>query len=469
MVAAVPPTTRDSVGHREPGGIARATESDILLKAECSGGDLLTPGDAGTDQPGYPSAMRTQPRGGVEASVDRSPELADVAIAVGLAVLASLWLWVRWLTEREPSAPVIVGLGLVLGLPLAWRRRFPLAVLAVVTLTTILYGVARDADAPWAANIWLLAAYSAGAYGVGRRRDSLRAAAAAVFVGYLAYLIFVDSRADGPAGTGTGDRLSQIFQLAGNAAFVAWIWWFGDTARLRFRREAQLAERTRQLEQERETNARRAVLDERVRIARELHDVVAHHVSLMGVQAGAARRVLHRQPEEAERALSAIETSSREAVRELHRLLGFLRRDEESDGLAPQPSLRRLDDLLGQMRAAGLPITLQVDGEARPLPPAVDLSAYRILQEALTNALRHAGPATATVRLRYGARDLLVEVIDDGYGMGVAGRTPATTGGAGLVGMRERVGLLGGRLRIEQPPAGGYAVRAELPFDGGPA
>ncbi len=408
--------------------------------------------------------MHTRPVARLGSSIDRNPAATDGALAILLAAFATLWLWLEWPPDRLPAAPVVAALGLLLCLPLTWRRRYPFGVLAVVTLATVPYGLADGAETPWTAIPWLLALYTAGAYGTARRRNPVRALAIAVFVAYVAVeaalRLWLDDRTESVVRL----LLLQVFVLGGNVAFIVAVWWFGDATRLRWQRDAQLAERTRQLEQERETNARRAVLDERVRISRELHDVVAHHVSLMGVQAGAARRVLHRRPEKAEEVLSAIEATGREAVRELHRLLGFLRREEE-DGLAPQPSLRQLDALLAQTREAGLPVALVVEGEPRPLPPGVDLSAYRIVQEALTNSLKHAGPATATVTVRYGDRALDVEVTDDGAAAPAAGPAP---GGNGLIGMRERVGLLGGRLHVGRRQGAGFTVRAQLPLDGPP-
>ena len=203
--------------------------------------------------------------------------------------------------------------------------------------------------------------------------------------------------------------------------------------------------------------AQRAVLEERVRIARELHDVVAHHVSVMGVQAGAARLVIDRDPDKAKAALSAIERSSREAVVELQRLLGFLRRP--GDDLAPAPGLSELPRLAASMGA--LAVDVHVEGEARSLPPTVDVSAYRILQEALTNTLKHAAASRADVRVRYGADELEVEVVDDGRA-GV-GATPRP-GGHGLIGMRERVALHGGQLSAGPLDGGGYRVLVTLPL-----
>jgi len=225
--------------------------------------------------------------------------------------------------------------------------------------------------------------------------------------------------------------------------------------------EADAAEaRAASAEREREENARRAVFEERVRIARELHDVVAHHVSMMGVQAGAARVVIDRDRGKAKEALTAIEVSSRQAVVELHRLLGFLRQAGDRDDLAPSPGLSELPRLAASMSDSNLAVAVSVEGEQRSLPPTIDVSAYRIVQEALTNTLKHAGASRADVRLRYRPGALELEVVDDG----AAGSGPASApGGLGLIGMRERAALHGGELSAGPLADGGYHVRATLP------
>jgi signal transduction histidine kinase len=177
---------------------------------------------------------------------------------------------------------------------------------------------------------------------------------------------------------------------------------------------ATLEERNWELDRQREANARRAVLEERVRIARELHDVVAHHVSVMAIQAGVARRLFDRDPTEAVAAIGSVEMASRQAIADLQQLVGVLRRQEEGDDLAPQPSLQRLPELVEHMRQAGLPVELTQHGRPRELPAGVELSAYRIIQEALTNTLKHAGPARAGVMVRYDDGAVQVEVVDDG-------------------------------------------------------
>jgi signal transduction histidine kinase len=218
-------------------------------------------------------------------------------------------------------------------------------------------------------------------------------------------------------------------------------------------RRADLAER------EREVAAREAVVEERARIARELHDAIAHNVSMMVVQAGAERRVLDEDQESTRDVLETVEEIGRNALTEMRRLVGMLRTDDD-DPLAPQPGLDDLPTLVGQVREAGLPVELAIEGPRRALPVGLELSAYRIVQEALTNALKHAGEARATVRVRYGEDSLELEVVDDGAGAHGA----AVGGGHGLVGMRERVALYGGRFEAGRRPSGGFTVRVLLPI-----
>jgi signal transduction histidine kinase len=215
------------------------------------------------------------------------------------------------------------------------------------------------------------------------------------------------------------------------------------------KRRADEAERTR------EEEFRRRATEERLRIARELHDVLAHKISLINVQAGAA---LHRRdPEQAYAALGAIKDASKDTLRELRTTLGVLRQVDEEQPLGPAPSLERLGDLVDQTQEAGLPVKLTVSGERTALPSPVDLAAYRIVQEALTNAVRHAGSATATVLVRYDSERVVVEVCDDGCGIGAPE-------GNGIRGMRERAATLGGTLAAGPRPGGGFLVRASLPL-----
>jgi signal transduction histidine kinase len=222
-----------------------------------------------------------------------------------------------------------------------------------------------------------------------------------------------------------------------------------------------LAARAELLEREQQLRANQAVAEERERIARELHDLVAHNVSVMVVQAGAERHALADDQASTREVLSSIEQAGRQALTEARRLLGMLRRNGDHEELAPQPTIAHLDALVAQVQRAGLPVALTVEGEQVPLPAGVDLCAYRIVQEALTNALKHAGPARADVRLRYVPRGLDVEVRDDGRGLTDANRDGA---GHGLIGMRERVALYGGTLDAGPRQGGGFEIRAHLPI-----
>jgi signal transduction histidine kinase len=231
------------------------------------------------------------------------------------------------------------------------------------------------------------------------------------------------------------------------------VWYLGRRLRIR-------GERAVLLEREQAAEARRAVAEERTRIARELHDVVAHRVSLMTVQAGAAKTIAADDPERASQAMHAVETAGRQALDELRHLLGVLRPEADGDALGPQPGLAEVPRLVDQFRAAGLEVSLTMNGAQTELPARVDLSAYRIVQEALTNALKHAGPGARTeVRLHTDRRGVDIEVLDDGRG-----GTILAGSGHGIVGMRERALLLGGRLDASPRPGGGFHVVAHLPL-----
>jgi signal transduction histidine kinase len=236
-------------------------------------------------------------------------------------------------------------------------------------------------------------------------------------------------------------------------------WVLGDSLGTRRAYTRALEERAERLERERERESARAVAEEQARIARELHDVIAHNLSVMVVQA-AANDVFDARPDRAREALQTIEATGRGALAELRRLLGGVRGDGAD--FAPQPDLAQLDELIDQVRAAGLQVVLHVDGEPRPLPAALELSAYRIVQEALTNTLKHAHASRADVALRYRAEALDVEIRDDGTGNG-----DAPAGGHGLIGMRERVGIFGGSLDAGPVPGGGFAIAARFPSAAG--
>jgi signal transduction histidine kinase len=228
----------------------------------------------------------------------------------------------------------------------------------------------------------------------------------------------------------------------------------GRVMRHRSRLNRALSRRARELEAQRATRAEEAMLEERTRIAGELHDVVAHALSAMVVQAAAARRLVPRDPDRARAAFASVEDTGRDALTEIRSLLGVLRREDEDLALDPQPSLAHVSSLVKRSTAAGLPVALHVDGETRPLPAGVDLTAYRILQAALGRALEHGGAGSAAVIVRYGSERIEVEVLDDGSGDG---------DGRLLLGTRERVALYGGDLQAGPAPGGGHAVRLRLP------
>ena len=363
----------------------------------------------------------------------------DVVLAVGLAVIAELELWLLHLDyERSLFAPLM----LLVPLALIWRTTRPLGVMAVHIAAWIvidLYTPANEDPLTLAISL-AVAVYSVGAHTYGRR-----AALGVVLVVAMALLAtFVDW--DG----------GSVLDLVGNLTFFAGIfggtWLAGRAIRGRRARE-------RDLIVEREEKARLAVAEERTRIARELHDVVAHAISVIVLQSRGARHALDTEPDDARGAIDAIEQTATDALREMRRLLGMLRADDEEVALAPQPSLVHLDALVTHVRDAGLPVEVRVEGRPRELAPGIDLSAYRIVQEALTNALKHAGRARALVLVRYGDDLLELEVVDTGTGDANGGGS-----GHGLVGMRERVAVFGGELESGPRSDGGYAVRATLPL-----
>ena len=331
-------------------------------------------------------------------------------------------------------------------LPLLGRRRFPFAAPAAVWLVSGAVSFV-DGSLP-TAHPSVFAAGMAAAFLLGSAPDAVRRRTGlGVVLGGIAAIVYNDpARSPG--------------EVVFTPALFAIAWLVGFALRERVVQAQEAEDRAEHAEGEREENARRAVFEERVRIARELHDVIAHHVSMMGVQAGAGRLVVDRDPEQAKAALAAIELSSRHAVQELYRLLGFLRQAGDPDPLASQPGLGQLASLAAGMSNADLTVEVRVEGEQRPLPATVDVSAYRIVQEALTNTLKHARASRADVHLRYWPGELEVEIIDDGR---KNGGPAAASGGLGLIGMRERAALHGGQLSAGPAAGGGFAVRVKLP------
>ena len=365
--------------------------------------------------------------------------------------------------EREPALPfgrppglaisVVVGLALLLVqvLPLLWRRSHPSLVLLLVGgafAARVLLGFS-----PGIAGFGLLVAmYSVAAYEVRARRLAFLVVAGLGFVaGFVVFGV-------------TGNPRS--FAITVPSLFFVAAWLIGDYLRTRRAYVAQLEERTARLERERDQDRRLAADEERTRIARELHDVVAHDVSVIAIQAGAARAVQASKPEAAAQALGLIETTARETLIELNRLLGVLRGGNgATPDRSPQPGISQLAGLVEQLRAAGLEVDARVEGKAEPLPPALDLSAYRILQEATTNVLKHARARRVDIRVRYGDAMLALDIRDDGAG---DGGDPASSAGHGLIGMQERVALFGGQFRAGRDPAGGFSVHARLPLEPAP-
>jgi signal transduction histidine kinase len=255
------------------------------------------------------------------------------------------------------------------------------------------------------------------------------------------------------------DPLKNLSAFIATCIVFGLIWTVAFALGRKFQEADEAKERAAQAERDREERARSAVTEERARIARELHDVVGHSVSVMTVQASAVRRLLRPDQRREREALLIVEQTGREALAEMRRMVGVLRRPEEAPALAPQPTLDRLDKLVEQAREAGLGVELRIEGDPLPLPAGVDLTAYRLVQEGLTNALKHARAERAQVLVRYGDASIEVTVSDDGRGTG-----SGDGGGHGLVGMRERVAVYGGELEAGPRPEGGYRLRAKLPL-----
>ena len=396
---------------------------------------------------------------------NQHPLITDGAIALLLSALALVLLWYRW-EFTQPVHPVLaVVFTLAVIFPLTLRRRFPLVILLVITALLNYYRLLDIPEGTATAYALLLALFGAGAYGNQRWRTWARGISVASVAVCLTCLLFIRLPTDTSLFSYEENQiLGWIATILLNLFLFGAAWWGGDIFRKLRERERELKTQTVQLEIERDENARRAVLDERVRIARELHDVVAHHVSVMGVQAGAARRILSKQPEKVHEALSLIESSSRQAVAEMHRLLGFLRQGKQADVPVPQPSLKQLNTLIADMQEAGLPIEVDIKGNQRDLPPSTEMSTYRIIQESLTNVLKHASATKATVTVHYSDGAIELEITDNGKGAPpVELQKPK---GRGLIGIQERVKLHKGEFEVGNVSDGGFFVRVKLPLNG---
>jgi signal transduction histidine kinase len=366
----------------------------------------------------------------------------DVLVAAGIGAL----LLVEIVAQSEFAGDRAAGsvMALTLALALAFARRLPLIALAaavgVIELSNLAAPALADTPAFWLG--FAVAAYCAGRYSEGP------AGLAAV----LLLLIAVPLAAVEPG---------RPFRVA-DAAYIALLLLaplvVGRVIGRRHAHESELERRAETLDRERHAVAREAVAQERARIARELHDVVAHALSVMLLQARGARRVLSTQPDETRRALDAIEHAGEQALAEMRTLLGLLRLGDDGVPTSPQPRLERIQDLVADVTASGLPVDVAIQGEPMELPLGIDVSAYRIVQEALTNVLKHAGRAHARVIVRYGGDDVELEIVDDG-----AGVIEGPGSGHGLTGIRERVALYNGELDYGRRPEGGYSVRVRLP------
>ena len=383
----------------------------------------------------------------------RRPFVVDSLFALLLTILSVAGLLT--IHERAPEEAGIKdpdALGVILAamqtLPLAWRRRHPDHVLSAVGFATVLFYALSYETTLGGIGVMV------GLYTVASlcsRRESLIAAGITAIALALVLLVAEEISAD---------------IVVSNYVIFGTAWILGDNVRTRRAYTANLEERAEQLERDREASTRRAAAEERERIAREMHDIVAHSVSVMVVQAGAARRVLESRanPDSATDALRQIEDTGRSALTDMRRMLGIIRNPQDAADLSPQPSITRLDSLIAQARDAGVEVEHEVVGDPRPLPSAMDLSAYRIVQEALTNTIKHAGPARARVVVRYMPDRIEIEVEDDGRGAARELRN-GKSGGHGLVGMRERAALYGGLVTAGPRPGGGYSVQATLPLE----
>jgi signal transduction histidine kinase len=380
----------------------------------------------------------------VASQLGRIPTL-DCALAIALTLSAQVEIWVPaaaiGIGDVEGSRPLLSVTSLLITLPLAVRRTAPLLSNAVVmggAAVQALLTVPTD-------GLTLLIALLLSAYSVAAYCDRRRAAVGGVFA-----LAAIAASAHDLADWGFAVLILGAASLAGRAV------------RRRSSQVETLDARARALEQEQESAARQAVEEERARIARELHDIVSHRVSTMVVQAQAADALLASDLSAARDALHAIDEGGRQALTELRVLLGLLRDDEHDTDRYPSPDLDRLPELIDQTRAAGVPVSLRVDGTPFHVPPGIGVAAYRIVQEALTNVLKHAGAAPTEVVVRYDA-DVLEIVVADHGARPVNGRHT----GHGLVGMRERVGIFGGSIEAGPRAEGGFAVRARLPIEQG--
>ena len=400
-------------------------------------------------------------RPGPTAGQRRTDLWTGLTVAAGAVV--NLFLARRaGILATESAAPLAEQICWVLAttLPLAVRRRYPDAVAVVIAIAYIGGQFRGSQEQQVTSGVLFAAIYTLGAWGRNPARSRLLRLSiiVAMFVWLAASFVVFAGAMGGPA-----TKASLAFNsFVVNTAFFAFCYLMGDAVRQSVRRSHELEEQAAELRAAQALAAEQAVLGERVRIAREVHDVVAHHVSVMGIQASACRRALDKDPARARTALAAIEDSARNAVDELRRMLGALR-----TGAAPQvgspAGIDRLPEIADRARDSGLTVRYAVYGDPVPLPGSLSQAAYRIVQEAVTNTLKHAHAQVLDVRVRYLDGQLELDVTDDGRG------GSAASGGLGLVGMRERVAVHDGTLENGPHPDGGYRVRARFPYRAGVA
>ena len=359
-------------------------------------------------------------------------------MAVGV-LLSALLVWEVAFSDVEGPTASLLAAAIVAGLALALRRVATLAAVAVsMTACLALVSVAEGGYEPQAPIVaMLVAAYASGAHLP--RRPSIAGLALVI-----AAIVVVEA-----------DDVVVLGPVCAGAYAAGRLW------RGRERDAVRMAELAAALERERVEESRIAIAEERARIARELHDVVSHAMTTIVIEAGAERLHLGPGSERTSRTLGGIERTGRDAMAEMRRLLGVLREEDEEPALAPQPSLAHLRELVDHVGRSGLAVDLRVEGRPRPLSPGLDVNAFRIVQEALTNVLKHAGATNATVAVDYGTDALELTVADDGRGP----EAPANGSGHGLTGLRERVALYRGELQAGPAPDGGFRLRARLPLD----
>jgi len=396
------------------------------------------------------TVRRMQPRFAVlDAARSWLGQYLDVLLAILVVVVSVGTMVIAPVAIGTMPPALALAVTLVTGVAVGFRRRWPVGTLVVVA-AVILVQQSYGASLNFGSLAAVIALFTVAA-------ETPRRTSLVVLALLPAYLLVADLAYAAIHPTPTELLIGQFISAV---VIFGIVWFAGDSYRSRRARMRELEERADRLEREQAERARIAVQNERAIIARELHDIVAHSVSVMVVQAGAARRVVDDQPDEARAAMVSIETTGREALVEMRRLLGVLRSDTGPAPLEPQQGLAGIGTVIAGADRSGVVVELVIEGDPRPLPPGLDLTAYRIVQEALTNTVKHAAPAHATVRIRYAPDTLDLDIVDDGS------RTHGDdgTGGHGLIGMEERVRLYGGDFAAGPRQPDGFGIQVRLPL-----